>query len=76
MNPYQRLANAVIENAAKDYRKAFMYHLKFPCSRDYSGQVSEIECFFRSEWFCALTNLDGEYLIIRIRDIVTREMSI
>ena len=76
MNPYQELANAVIENAVKDYKQSLKYHFKHPNRKEYCDSVSELELFFRSEWFCALTDLDGEYLLIRIRSMVLKEMSI
>ena len=73
MNPYERLANAIIEMAAKDYRTALMYHFNYPGRKLYSEKVSDIERFFRSEWFCALTDLDGDYLLVRIREIALEE---
>ena len=76
MNPYQELANAVIETAAKDYRIALMHHFRHPQSADYSIRISEIEHFFRSQWFCALSDLNGEYLLVRIRDMAVKEAHI
>lgn len=111
MNPYENLANAIVIQAADDYRNALRYlkeHLRtreleetaafrekqwrrlkaerkakgLPggkrkysreelllwkiegCERD----VDEIERFFRSDWYCTLTSVDGEMLIRRLRE--------
>ena len=46
---FELLANAIILQAVRDYRHT------------YSPQVrAEIKHFFRSEWFRALTRVDGE----------------
>ena len=52
---YEDLANAIIIQAVKDYR------------RTQSPQVrNEIKRFFKSEWFSMLTNLDGDMLIKKL----------
>ena len=56
MNPYENLANAIILQAAKDYRLT-----------DDEQQLQEIERFFRSGWYETLTDLDGEYLMTGVR---------
>lgn len=56
------LANAIVERAADDYRKAVMNNLK-------SGTTHELKPlrrFFRSEWCAVLTTLDTELLMKRI----------
>ena len=53
---YQRLAEAIIVQAVKDYRR----------SRNHQSQNS-IESFFRSDWFATLSRLDGEILINKLR---------
>lgn len=59
MEGYKELANAIILQASKDYRKALKY--------DERGRKREIEKFFRSEWFAILTNISGEMLIQKLR---------
>ena len=59
MNGYKELANAIILQAAKDYRKALKH--------DERGRKREIERFFRSEYFTVLTNVSGEMLIRKLR---------
>ena len=61
MTPYQLLANAIIIQAVKDYRRT-----KNPTDR------KELERFFQSEWFSFLCNLDGEALIAQLRKEAVR----
>lgn len=56
MDPYQALANAIIEQAVKDYRMT-----------DDPDELAELEKFFRSPWYGVLTSLDPELLISRLR---------
>ena len=56
MDPYERLANAIILQAVKDYRL---------CSR--SESAGEIERSFLSDWFEVLTRLDGQVLLSKLR---------
>ena len=56
---YEKLAEAIILQAVKDYRKALKH--------DERGRKREIEWFFRSSWFSILTNLSGEMLIRKLR---------
>ena len=57
MENIKLLANAIILQAVKDYR-----HTYSPQCR------AEIKRFFRSEWFRALTPLDGEKIIEKIEN--------
>lgn len=59
---YETLANAIIFQAVKDYRKAL--------KRDARGSMREIERFFRSEWFSVLTNVNPEILIQKLEEEV------
>ena len=56
MDPYQALANAIIEQAVKDYRMT-----------DDPDDQAELEKFFRSEWYGVLTSLDAELFISQLR---------
>ena len=59
MNGYELLAEAIILQAVKDYRKALKH--------DERGEKRKIERFFRSEYFSILANVSGEVLICRLR---------
>ncbi len=75
MNPYQALANAIVELAVKDYKKAIKRHYRFPNSEDYAAEVKSLERFFRSGWYGMLTDLDAEYLMTGVRRMVCEEVS-
>ena len=75
MNPYQALANAIVELAVKDYKKALKQHYRFPNNKDYADAVTSLEWFFRSGWYGMLTDLDGEYLMTGVRRIVRKEVA-
>ncbi len=57
MENIKLLANAIILQAVKDYRHTYSTQCR-----------AEIKRFFRSEWFRALTRLDGEMLISRLEN--------
>lgn len=61
MTPYENLANAIILQAVKDYRRT-----RNPADR------AVLEKFFRSEWFSILSKLDGEVLIAQLRKEAVR----
>ena len=67
INPYENLANAIILKAVKDYRKALKKQSKRLKYDPAMQTISEVERFFRSDWFEQLTSLDGEMLIIKLR---------
>ena len=75
MNPYQALANAIVELAVKDYKKALKRHYRFPNSEDYAAEVKSLERFFRSGWYGMLTDLDAEYLMTGVRRMVYKEVA-
>ena len=75
MDPYQALANAIVELAAKDYAVALKYHYAHPHMKEYADEVKSLERFFRSGWYGMLTNLDGECLMREIRCMVRKEVA-
>ena len=75
MEPYKELANAIIIRAVDDYRrllKRLNYLQKKP---EFNGrriaeterEIDKIEEFFRSDWYCELTDISGKDVIRRIR---------
>jgi len=68
MDPYQELANAIIILAAKDYRSALRRLKKDGENRAAEDELRSIERFFRSPWYEMLTDVDGEYLIRKLRE--------
>ena len=62
---YHDLANAVVEQAVWDYRRALdgiSYNVK-PAE----VIVKELEDFFHSKWYRMLTKVDGDFLISALR---------
>lgn len=75
MEPYQALANAIVELAVKDYKKALKYHYRHPDRKEYRDEIDSLERFFRSGWYGMLTDLDGEVLMADIRRMVRAEVA-
>ena len=67
MDQFEGLANAIIIQAAVDYRLALKQLRQNP---DFQSAVSmkyEVERFFRSEWFSSLTRVNGPELQARLK---------
>lgn len=67
MDGCQALANAIVKQAAADYRKALRALRRHPNSRVAMQTAMEIEDFFHSDWYGVLTDIDPDYLIDRLR---------
>ena len=67
MDGYQALANAIVKQAATDYMTAIKHLKKHPASRAAMEEAMRIEGFFHSDWYEALTAIDGNYLMNRLR---------
>ena len=63
---YQTLANAIIMQAVKDFRPAYRRLKRFPNDKLAQDTVREITKFFCSQYFEALSDLDGPALLNRI----------
>ena len=61
--PYRNLANAIIVQAAKDYRKALRQLKRNPKYDAAKNTKTEVERFFHSDWFRFLTDADPDYLL-------------
>ncbi len=66
MDRFENLANAIILQAVKDYRKLERRATIHP--QDTKTQYAQncIEEFFLSEWFSALTKVNGAELLKRL----------
>ena len=60
---YEILANAIVEQAAKDYRWARTVLHKAAENVEAMAMRSDTERFFRSAWFGQLTSINGEWLL-------------
>ena len=76
MEPYQALANAIVELAVKDYRTALKYHYRHPDKKEYADAVDSLEQFFRSGRYGMLTDLDSEYLMTAVRRMESEEVAV
>lgn len=64
---YENLANAIILQAVRDYRKALKCLKANPRNKTALADKDEVERFFRSDWFSVLTSVDGEMLILSLQ---------
>lgn len=68
LEPHLMLANAIVLQACKDYRRAYKIHVRtYRPGVKPDDKLEELERFFRSEWYRTLTSVDGEYLMKRIK---------
>lgn len=78
MNAYNNLANAIIIQACKDYResKAIVNKKDGNYNRETikkaRNTILEIEEFFRGDWIKILTKADGEDILNRLKNEVSR----
>ena len=63
---YENLANAIVLQAVKDYRKALRTLSLHPHNRSAQYERRSIEQFFYSGWFGVLTSIDPEILITKL----------
>lgn len=65
--PYENLADAVVLQAVKDWRKATRTLKKRPQNEPAELMKDECERFFHSNWFEELADVDGEYVLCRLK---------
>ncbi|MCH3988151.1 MAG: hypothetical protein LKE79_10705 [Lachnospiraceae bacterium] len=70
--PYEGLANAIILQAVRDYRTALKALRMNPRNKAAQTEKESVERFFRSQWYQALTTVDGEMLIKKLNEEVMR----
>ena len=68
MSEYEMLANAIIEQAAKDFRAAQKKLEKNPNNITAQRTVREVEVFFLSDWFKVLTAVSGPAILKMLRE--------
>lgn len=67
MNGYQLLANAIVERAVDDYRKALKDLKTNPDYPAAERMKNSCERFFQSQWIQELTTVDGLWLMDKLR---------
>ena len=60
---YEELANAIVLQAFKDYRKTLFKLVQEPEEWKHRSTKKKLERFFRSKWYRTLTDLDPEILM-------------
>ena len=68
MDPYEKLANGIVIQAAKDYRTALRKLKRNPRNQLAKAEADSIERFFRSDWYKCLTEVDGEMALRKLRE--------
>ena len=64
---YVELANAIVLQAFKDYRKALFKMVQEPEEWKHRSTKKKLERFFRSKWYRTLTDLNPEILMREAR---------
>ena len=71
-NPWQNLADAIVIQAAKDYRQMLKRLNRKSNNETAKTAIRRIEQFFRSEWHETLTGVPAELLIRKLREEVVQ----
>ena len=72
---YTLLANAIVAQAAKDYKDTLVLLHKNHNDKKAQAERRKLEKFFRSSWFDILTQLDGEVLLQKLQQTVREEVA-
>ena len=70
---YYTLARAIILQAVKDFKPAYLRLKRRPDDKAAALRVKEITQFFCSEYFCLLSNADGPRLLKKIMKQIDEE---
>ena len=65
---WEELANGIVLQAVKDYRASRRRSRKRKTAREARMRIREVEMFFRSRWFCQLTDIDGYKLLEKLKE--------
>ena len=64
---WEELANGIVLQAVKDYRASRRLARKRKTAREARMRIREVEMFFRSRWFCQLSDVDGSTILYNLR---------
>ena len=70
---YYELAKAIILQAIKDFKPAYLRLKRCPDDKAATARVKEITEFFCSEYFCLLTDVDGPRLLKKVMKSIDEE---
>ena len=71
---YYALAKAIILQAVKDFKPAYMRLKRKPDDKAATARVKEITEFFCGEYFCLLSDMDGPRLLKKIMEQIDEEV--
>lgn len=71
--PYEELANAIVQQAVDDYKKELHKLEKNPKNKKALLEASRLERFFHSGWYSMLTSLNPDQLLAGVRILVKKE---
>lgn len=71
---YEELANAVVEQAVRDYVRAIVKLQRVPLDRPSYRTYVEVEAFFASSWLTMFTTIDGSVLLSYAKKIAKEEI--
>ena len=66
MDAYEKLANAIILQAVKEWRAARRKLKRKPKNESARIELESCERFFRSEWFRILTDVNGAVILRKL----------
>lgn len=72
---WENLANAIVLSAVRDFRTEYKRYLKNPKSRDAASEVASLIRFFTSDYYKALTSVDGEFLVRKLKEEVEEKLN-
>lgn len=75
MANWEKLANAIILTAVRDFRTEYRRYLKNPKSKDAAAEVASLVRFFTSEYYSSLTTVDGEFLVRKLKSEVEEKIN-
>jgi hypothetical protein len=70
---YHALAQAIILQAIKDFKPAYLRLKHRPDDKTATARVKEITQFFCSDYFCLLSDADGPTLLKRLMKKIDEE---
>ena len=68
---WENLVNAIILQAFKDYRWAVRKLRRDPDSLGARWMMADVERFCMSSWLTMLSDIDGEWLLIKIKEVAS-----
>jgi hypothetical protein len=69
-DPYENLALAIVAHAAEDYCDDLIKLKRNPRNKEAKDDALQLENFFHSHWYQMLTQIDGDFMIRKLREKV------